>query len=73
MIKKILGILLIILIFHSCYQKNEDKSNNQIILEETIKESESRMNSDSSSIEDTQAVIENTCNCKMGCGKIQAI
>ncbi|PIQ16231.1 MAG: hypothetical protein COW67_04125 [Flavobacteriales bacterium CG18_big_fil_WC_8_21_14_2_50_32_9] len=63
MAKRILEILIIVQIFQSCQQQNEDKSNDKVQLEEITTEFETKLNSDTNSIENTRTILKDTCNC----------
>lgn len=63
MTKRILEILIIALVFQSCQQKSEDKSNGKVQLDETTKEVEPILKSDSSSIQNIETNYKNSCDC----------
>ncbi len=63
MTMRILKILFFVLIFQNCQQQNEDKSNSKLQLNENFEEFESKINSNSNSIEETKTVFEDSCNC----------
>lgn len=63
MIKRIFKILIIVLIFQSCHQKKEDKSNGNVELNEIIEEFEPKLKSDSSSIENIETISKDSCSC----------
>lgn len=63
MTKRILEILIIVLIFQSCQQKSEDKSSGYSQLDETTKEMETNLKSDSSLIQNIEMNDKDSCDC----------